>query len=395
MKIAVVISKYGLLGGAENFVFQLTERLAGREGIEIHVFANQWCRGNDSVTFHKIPNVFFPRFMRPISFAYFAGKKIVAENFDLVHSHAWIFEMDFFTIHGGLHEPWIKEVRRKSMSLFDRSMARVEAKGVNASRLKLILPVSTLLKEELLRFYDIPESKIHVIHPGISTARFSALDPERSLHEVRRRHGLSTGDLVVLFVGMNFEVKRLDLVLKAVADLSVRRNDNSNLKLLVVGKGEKGPYMKLARDLGIVNQVVFAGVTQQVEEYYMASDIFVMPSMNDSFGMVVLEAMMAGLPAIITETVGARDLIESGNQAFVLPDDPSVSDVSEKLSFLLKKENRLRMGESAREVARCQTWESRVDQVAELYDQFAKRGLSRWNRPRNTAFGVRRGTGSL
>lgn len=281
------------------------------------------------------------------------------------------------------------------MSLFDRSMARVEERGVKASRLKLILPVSTLLKEELLRFYDIPESKIHVIHPGISAARFFALDPERSRQEIRRRHGLSTGDLVVLFVGMNFEVKRLDLVLKAVADLSLRRNDHSNLKLLVVGKGKKERYMKLARDLGIVNQVVFAGVTQKVEEYYMASDIFAMPSRNDSFGMVVLEAMMAGLPTIITETVGARDLIESGNQGFVLSDDPSVSDVSEKLSFLLKKENRLRMGESAREVARHQTWESRADQVAELYDQFAKRGLTRWNRPRNTAFCVRPGTGSL
>jgi UDP-glucose:(heptosyl)LPS alpha-1,3-glucosyltransferase len=385
MKIAVVISKYGLLGGAENFVYQLTERLAAREGLEIHVLANQWCRGNDSITFHRIPNVFFPRFMKPISFAYFAGKKIIAENFDLVHSHGWIFEMDFFTIHGGLHEPWIKEVRRKSMSLFDRSLARVEAKGVNSSRLKLILPVSTLLKDELLRFYDIPESKIHVIHPGISTARFSALDPERSRHEVRRRHGLSTHDLVVLFVGMNFEVKRLDLVMKAVADLSMKRNENSNLKLLVVGKGKKKRYMKLARDLGIVNQLVFAGVTQRVEEYYMASDIFAMPSMNDSFGMVVLEAMMAGLPAIITETVGAKDLIESGKQGFVLSDDPSVSDVSEKLSFLLKKENRMRMGESAREVARRQTWENRADQVAELYDEFEKRGLTRCNKPLNTA----------
>ena len=377
MKIAIVVPKYGLLGGAENFVFQLTERLATREGLEIHVLANQWSRGNDSITFHKIPNIFFPRFLKPISFAYFAGKKIVAENFDLVHSHAWIFEMDFFTIHGGLHEPWIKEVRQKSMSLFDKSQAWVEAKGVHSPRLKLILPVSTLLEEELLRFHDIPESKIHVIQPGISTERFSALDPERSRQKIRKRHGFSTDDLVLLFVGMNFEVKRLDLVLKAVADLSVRRDENQNLKLLVVGKGKKKHYMKLARDLRIVNQVVFAGVTQKVEEYYMASDILAMPSQNDSFGMVVLEAMMAGLPTIITETVGARDLIESGTHGFVLPADPSVSDVSEKLSFLLKKENRLRMGENAREVARHQTWESRVDQVAELYEQFAKRGLTR------------------
>jgi UDP-glucose:(heptosyl)LPS alpha-1,3-glucosyltransferase len=377
MKIAVVIRKYGFIGGAESFVYELTERLAARKGIEIHVFANQWRRGNGFITFHKIPNVFFPRFMRPISFAYFAGKKIVAEDFDLVHSHGWIFDMDLFTMHGGLHEPWIKEVRHKSMSLFDRAMARVEEKGIKSSRLKMILPVSSLLKEELLRLYDIPESKIQVIHPGISATRFSALDPERSRQEIRRRHGLSTRDLVVLFVGMNFEVKRLALLLKAVADLSVRRNDNSNLKLLVVGKGKKRPYMKLARDLGIVNQVVFAGVAQKVEEYYVASDIFAMPSRNDSFGMVVLEAMMAGLPAIITGRVGARDLIESGKQGFVLSDDPSVSDVSEKLSFLLNKENRMRMGEGAREVARRQTWESRADQVAELYHQFAKRGLSR------------------
>ena len=377
MKIAVVIPKYGLLGGAENFVFQLTERLAAREGVEIHVFANRWCRGNDSVIFHKIPNVFFPRFIRPISFAYFAGKKIVGEDFDLVHSHCWIFEMDLFTMHGSLHEPWIREVRSKSMSLFDRSMARVEEKAVNSFRLKMILPVSTLLKEELLKSYDIPESKIHVIHPGISAARFSALDPERSRQEIRKRHGLTTRDLVVLFVGMNFEVKRLDLVLRAVAELSVRKNENSNLKLLVVGKGKKGPYMNLARDLGIVNQVIFSGVTQEVEKYYMASDIFAMPSRNDSFGMAVLEAMMAGLPAVITGRVGARDLIESGNQGFVLSDDPSVSDVSEKLSFLLKKENRVRMGESARAVARRQTWESRADQVAELYNQLAKKGFSR------------------
>jgi UDP-glucose:(heptosyl)LPS alpha-1,3-glucosyltransferase len=377
MKIAVMIRKYGFIGGAESFAYELTERLAARKDLEMHVFANQYRKENASVTFHKIPIIPFPRFLRPISFAYFAGKKIVEKDFDLVHSHDWIFEMDLFTMHGGLHEPWIKEVRRRPMSLFDRSMAKVEEKGVNASRLKLILPVSSLLKEELLRFYNIPESKIRVIHPGISTARFSALDPERSRHEVRRRHGLSMRDLVVLFVGMNFEVKRLNLVLKAVADLSVRRNDNSNLKLLVVGKGKKEPYMKLARDLGIVNQVVFAGVTQKVEEYYMASDIFAMPSRNDSFGMVVLEAMMAGLPAIITGRVGAKDLIESGNQGFVLSDDPSVSDVSEKLSFLLNKENRMRMGKSAREVARRQTWESRADQVAELYDQFAKRGLSR------------------
>ncbi len=371
MKIAVVIRKYGFIGGAESFAYELTERLAKRKGLEMHVFANQYRKENASVTFHKIPIIPFPRFLRPVSFAYFAGKKMTAQGFDLIHSHDWILEMDLFTMHGMTHEPWIKEVRKKPMSLFDRSMAQVEEKSIKASRLKMILPVSSLLKEELLKVYDIPESKIEVIHPGICAARFSALDPERSRYEIRRRHGLSARDLVVLFVGMNFEAKRLDLLLKAVAQLSVRRGEVSNLKLLVVGEGEKGPYMRLARDLGIANQVVFAGVTQEVEAYYMASDIFSLPSRHDGFGMAVLEAMLAGLPVVITRGVGARDLIESGRHGFVLSDEPSASDLGEKLAFLLKKDHRMRMGESAREVARRHTWENRADRVADIYYQIA------------------------
>ena len=369
MKIAVVIPKYGLVGGAESFAFMLSERMATRDDFEIHVFANQWRRENYSITFHRIPIIAFPRFMRPISFAYFANKKIRQEDFDLVHSHDRIFQMDLLTMHGVPHKTWIREARRKPLSLFDRSMAWVEKKGITGSRMPMILPVSTLVKDELLKLYDIPESKVRVIHPGVSTDRFSALNRESCRYEIRQRHGLSQSDVVVLFVGMNFEIKRLDLVVKGVADLVVRGNRNSNLKLLVVGKGRKERYLTLARDLTIAGRVSFVGVTQEVEKYYLASDIFVMPSRFDTFGLAVLEAMMAGLPVIITRRVGARDLIDSGVQGFVLPEEPSTLDLSEKLEFLVEEENRIKMGKSARDVAMRHTWDKTVDHVADLYQQ--------------------------
>ncbi|MBC8456453.1 MAG: glycosyltransferase [Deltaproteobacteria bacterium] len=125
MKIAVVIPKFGLVGGAEKFVYQLTEQLAFQEDLEIHVFANQWSMGNAPITFHKVPIIPFPRFMRPISFAYFSNKRIRSKVYDLVHSHDRIFRMDLFTMHGIPHKTWIKEVRRKHLSLFDRSTAWV------------------------------------------------------------------------------------------------------------------------------------------------------------------------------------------------------------------------------------------------------------------------------
>ncbi|MBC8456454.1 MAG: glycosyltransferase family 4 protein [Deltaproteobacteria bacterium] len=236
----------------------------------------------------------------------------------------------------------------------------------------MILPVSTLVKDELLKLYDIPESKIHVIHPGVSTNRFSVFDRETCRHEIRRDHGLSHNDIVVLFVGMNFEIKRLELVLKGFADLVSRENKDSNLKLLVVGKGNGERYLAMARELGIANQVVFIGVTHEVEKYYLASDIFVMPSRFDTFGLAVLEAMMAELPVIISQKVGARDLIESGVQGFVLSDDPSPADVAEKLAVLMEKEKRLKMGKNAQEVALQYTWDRTADQVQELYQLLAR-----------------------
>jgi UDP-glucose:(heptosyl)LPS alpha-1,3-glucosyltransferase len=376
MKIAAVIPKYGLVGGAEGFAYELTERLARRKGFEIHVFANQWQSGKTSITFHKLPTISFPRFIRPISFAYSSNKWIRFKDYDLIHSHDRIFQMDLFTMHGLPHKTWVKEARCKPLSLFDRSTAWVEKKGIMGSAMRMILPVSTLVKDELLKLYDFPESKIRVIHPGVSEDRFSTFNQENRRHQIRQRHGLSPSDMVILFVGMNFEIKRLELVLKGMAHLVGRGNRNPNLKLLVVGKGNKERYVTMARDLGIVNRVIFAGVTHKVEDYYLAGDIFAMPSRFDTFGLAVLEAMMARLPVIITQTVGARDLIDPGVQGFILSGDPSPSDVAEKFAILMEKETRLKMGENAWKAALQHTWDKMVDEVEEIY-QFLAKGKNR------------------
>ncbi len=367
MKIAVVIPKYGLVGGAEQFAYELTELLASNEDLEVHVFANKYRKGEAPITFHKVPIIPFPRFMRPISFAYFSREMIGSRNYDLVHSHDRVFRLDLLTMHGIPHKTWIKKVRRKPLSLFDRSMAWVEEKAITGSRIPMILPVSSLVKDELLKLYDIPESKIKVVHPGVSTDRFSSLDQKSCQHEIRQRHSLSPSDVVVLFVGMNFEIKGLELVLKGIADLVAKGNRNSNLKLLVVGKGNTELYKTLARDLGIANRVIFAGMTREVEKYYLASDIFAMPSQFDTFGLAVLEAMTAGLPVIISRRVGARDLIDSGVHGFVLGEGPTVFDFSEKLAFLMNKENRMKMGENARQIALQHTWDKTAGQVEGLY----------------------------
>jgi len=365
MKIAVVINRYGLIGGAERFVFELTERLARLDGFQVHVLTNKWQNGGASITFHKIPIVRFPRWFRPVSFAYFAKRVIQAETFDIVHSHERILEMNLFSFNGLPHETWIKETKRKHLSLFDRTTAWIERKGIQNKAFHTILPVSTLVKEELLKLYDIPESKICVVHPGVSIDRFSNLDKAVCRKEIRTRHGMSETDVVVLFVGMNFEIKRLELVLKSVADMV--KKGNKSIKLLVVGKGDKTGYSSMARDLGINEKVIFAGVREDVEKYYMAGDIFAMPSLFESFGLAVLEAMAAGLPVIISGKVGARDIVHSASSGLILPESPTPSDMTEAFSHLMEPARRKKMGEKAKQAAQKHDWTKVAHQVAQIY----------------------------
>ncbi|MFC1567288.1 glycosyltransferase family 4 protein [Thermodesulfobacteriota bacterium] len=369
LQVAVVIPKYGLLGGAEGFVYNLTERLALRDGFYVHVFANKWRQGKAPIVFHKIPIIPFPRWIQPISFAFFSRKAIYAGKYDIVHSHDRIFEMDLFTFHGIPHKTWIKETKRDRLSFFDQAMVWVEQKAFNNPKGPIILPVSTLVKEEILKVYDVPESKIRVIHPGVSMDRFSTHSRETCRQEIRQRFNLSLDDVVVLFVSMNFELKRLDLVIKGIADLVEKEGQASNMKLLVVGKGDSKRFMALAHDLGISKRVVFAGVTNEVEKYYLACDIFAMPSKLDTFGLAVLEAMAASLPVIITSRVGARDIVKSGINGFILSENPSVSEMTASFAALTKSEKRLQMGENSRQIAIRHTWDTTAERVAELYQQ--------------------------
>ena len=371
MKIAVVIPKYGLVGGAETFVFEVCERLALHKEFEIHVFANKWQTGQGQIVFHKVPIIRFPHFLAPISFAYFANSRIRQDDYALVHSHERIFEMDLLTFHGIPHKTWIKNARKRPLTLFDHATAWVEQKGFKNNKLKMVMPVSSLVKEEVQKQYGFLGGKVLVNPPGVDTERFSALNPQQCRQEIFLCYGFSPKDVVVLFVSMNFEIKRLDLVLKGIADLISQDKRKTDMKLLVVGKGDVKRFRRLAIDLGISDRVIFTGVIRDVEKYYMAADIFIMPSRLDTFGLVVLEAMAAGLPVIISRSVGARDLVESGVNGFVLSEDPSISEITTSLSELLEPEKRKLMGENGRKVAQLHSWDKTADRVADLYRQIA------------------------
>ena len=367
-RIAVVAQKYGLVGGGERFASELTERLARNERYEFHVFANRWNRGSDRVTFHKVPMVAFPRSLRPWSFAWLADRMIARGRFDLVHSHERALRADVFSMHSVPHAGWIRDVRRKRQSLFDRATIGVERRMMANAGRAWFLPVSTLAGDALRHEYAVDPARIRIVHPGVDFDRYAL--PERHVcrAEIRGRHGIGPADLLILFVGMNFEVKGLDGVIAAVAIARSLRPD-AGIRLMVVGRGDEAKYRALARGHGIGDMVTFAGpVTEGLERYYRAADLFAMLSAFDTFGMAVLEAMSAGLPVIISPNVGAKDVVEQAVNGFITPTNRDPDGAARAIAAMADRETLARLGAEAQRTASRRTWERTAEEVAHVYD---------------------------
>lgn len=369
-KIAVLIPKYGLVGGAEQFAREMTERIASNPRYDVHVFANRWLTDSDRVTFHKVPLTAFPRFLTTISFAFFAGQKVAKMKFDLIHAHDRIFHADIFTMHCTPHRLWVHDVRKKAMSLFDYGTTWVEKKLLNNRQCTKFLPVSNMTKEMFLKEYDLDPRQIQVIHPGVDVEKFHAFDRQLCRHEIREHFGIDLLDTVILFVSMNFEIKGLDRLMEALARLKTAQR-SASFKLLVVGKGDRGKYTRLAKEMGIEENVLFAGVIEKDElaKIFLASDVYAMLSKFDAFGMAVLEAMAASLPVIVSSNVGAKDLVIHAGNGFIVEEEREAGEIAGMIGLLLDRELRHRMGREAYQTALANTWEVAAKKVEMIYEQ--------------------------
>lgn len=368
--VAVVVPKYGLVGGGEHFARELTERIAMDCRYDVHVFANKWIPQSERITFHKVPIITFPKFLTTISFAWFANRKIGKMHFDIIHTHDRIFYAHIYTMHGVPHPFWVKKVRRKRMSLFDFATSWVERKLVESGRCRMFLPVSTLAEEKFLDEFHVDPAQVHVVHPGVNLDTFFKSDRNRCRQEIRKRFNIDENDTVILFVSMNFELKGLDNLLAATA-MAKSEHPSHTLKVLVIGKGNQRKYGRLAESLGIGEDVIFGGVWEHgIEQVYLAADIFAMLSRFDTFGMAVLEAMSASLPVIITENVGAKDLVEDGVNGFVVDRD-DIHAISSRIGFLRGIENREKMGRKANLTAAQNTWDRAAERLSAIYHRVA------------------------
>jgi UDP-glucose:(heptosyl)LPS alpha-1,3-glucosyltransferase len=382
MKIAIVVREYHRHGGISKGTAEVAERLV-KLGHEIHIFTSKWMDVKDNrVIFHKVPivrlgflekSVLYKinKFLQGLTFLITSKILVNYRNFDIVQVKGdSLAKFDIVSAHS-CHKAWLKIARKEIKNPIDWIMKNLnphhwrilltEKLNYKKGNYKKIVAVSYGVKKEIMQCYNVLEEDIVVIPNGIDLEEFNPKNRSLYFEEVRKEYNIPLDYFVLLFIGYEFRRKGLEFVIKAIAKIK-----NEKIKLIVVGNDNKKPYEKLAKDLGVLDKVIFVGQQTKVNKFYAASDIFVFPTFYEAFSHVTLEAIASGLPLLTTKVNGTEELITDGKEGFFINRD--ADDIAEKIKILIEDRNLYKdMSINARKRAEEYSWDNITNKYLELF----------------------------
>ena len=369
MKIGLVCRRFRFSGGGlEKYAVNLSCFLMAL-GHEVHVFAAEW-DDIPGILFHRVPMIPFSSPGKNLSFGLMAARISGQVGLDVLQSMERIWQQDIYRASDGINPVqmlqkypniWVR--RLKSAGPRRRILALLEKRIFLKGGCRFVVTNSRLVKNQIMKYYNVPSEKIHVIYNSVDMNRFSPENRPDCRLKIRNRHGIDPQKRIVFFAGNNFKLKGLQMLLEAVAILGQK-----NVCVMVAGGDPIKAYEKRSEKLGIRDQVVFLGRVSNPEQYYRAADIFVLPTRYDAFANVCLEAMACGTPVITTQSNGAAEIIKDNMTGYVLKTQES-RELSSRMKAFMERGDRKRMSEQAASTAARFTSERSMDRLIQLYHQ--------------------------
>jgi glycosyltransferase involved in cell wall biosynthesis len=335
LRVAVLNRHFGYrFGGAERYAAAVVEELAPRH--EIHVFAQEIEHDFPGVIYHRISRPLAkPRWLNQLLFAYQTWRQ-TRHGFDVVHSHENTWHGDLQTVHvrpfrvGLFHNRQGLKRFLKWLSLCTSPRLLtywcLEAARFRSQTRKHIVATSSQVMAETLQAYPHTAACMQVIAPGVSL-------PSAPVNPIAARQllALPQGVTLALFVGNDYAKKGLTTLLEALSHVP-------SLHLAVVGHGQRSStFLHQAQQLQIADRVHFLGSLPDVSPAYAAADLLVHPTTEDTYAMVVLEAMAYGLPVVVSSTpyCGISAELKHNEQALILNDPRNAQVLGEEITRLM------------------------------------------------------------
>lgn len=181
-----------------------------------------------------------------------------------------------------------------------------------------ILLLSSSQRDGFEQHYHTLPERMHLLPPGVATDRRAPPDAPARRKAVRTRLGLEPQELTLLFVASDFSTKGLDRAITALARVRVAQPSVKS-RLLVVGEDKPRRFQRLAKRLGVAAGVDFLGGRDDVADLMSGADLLVHPALAEPAGIVLLEALAAGLPVVVTDVCGYAHHVKAARAGILLP----------------------------------------------------------------------------
>lgn len=381
MRIAVISPFLDRSHGTERVIIEQLEKFPTDAENEIHIYAQRvhdlrgvitWKPNPPSshLFWHRVPSIPGPHLLQ---YAYWFLANTIRRssdrsrrglNYDLIYSPGInAFDADAIAVHIVFHEfhqqviselafqkhavaDWPRLLHRR---LYYRLIMALEKKVYTNPKVSLAA-VSSLVAQQLEKYFHRRDARI--IGNGVDV---ELLSPSRRLAKrsaARGQFGLSAADFTLLLIGNDWKKKGLDGLLRALADLR-----ELPWKLIIVGNDERTPYAKVLLHFEMSHRVIFLAPSSDVLQFYAATDAYLGPSLEDAYGLPVLEAMACGLPVLASSRAGVSEIIDDGINGIILRDPRNIEQLISALRRLITDPPLCRqLGDRAALTARNHTW---------------------------------------
>ncbi|MCI9177220.1 MAG: glycosyltransferase family 4 protein [Clostridia bacterium] len=327
MKILMLTWEYPprIVGGIARVVHDLSKRLI-KDGHEVTVVTYKEgdlpeYENDKGVEVYRVENYMihpnnFIEWVMQLNFNMAAkAAQIMNEKgkFDVIHAHDWLVASCAKTLKQAYQIPMVATIHAteagRNSGIHDETQRYInDTEWMLTYEATEVIVNSNFMKGHVQSLFGLPFDKINVVPNGINLTNFNGVERD---YDFRRQYAMDN-EKIILYVGRLVYEKGIQHLISAMPKIL---NSYHDAKLVIAGKGGMLDELKAqASAMGIANKVYFAGYlnSKQVQKIYKCADIAVFPSTYEPFGIVALEAMLAGVPTVVSDIGGLNEIVDHG-----------------------------------------------------------------------------------
>lgn len=300
MKVAISCSKFGVSGGMERYAYELIYGFYDL-GFPPTVITRQVDNNLPHLAEFNIKKInvkFIPGKLRDLFFSWRINQYRKSNKIDLLIGCSRISSPDIM-ICGGTHIGFIKAMNKKT-KISDKLQIRLEKE--QCKNAKYIVAHSQLMKDELIQFYHVDESKIKLIYPPSDNIKFRTIN-YKERNQLREEFGFKDDKYYFLFPSGSHERKGLPFLYKFFTETDLP------IELVILGKPVSGRNIKTLP------------WSNKIEKLYQAVDATILASTYEPFGLVGIESVLCGTPIVFANNIGSCEVIDAPAKQTFIPQD--------------------------------------------------------------------------